>query len=111
MEINDLAVASAAGVSVNAVKKIKSAGYSIQMKHADDITLKLIELEKNEPTSDNEFCRLAIVDYEMRDLARAIVYAHRFRNSNKVLFRDGFKDNSTIMSEGKLAMADLCYYL
>ncbi len=45
--------------------------------------------------------------YELGDLARAIVYAERFRKSDKVMFRNGFKDKNTILAEGKLAMADL----
>ncbi len=67
----------------------------------------LRELKKNEPTSDNELFRLAIINYELGDLNRAIVYANRFRDSDKALFRDGFKNEEAILAEGKLAMADL----
>lgn len=48
-----------------------------------------------------------IIMYELGDLARAAVYAERFKKSDKVMFRDGFKDRNTILAEGKLAMADL----
>lgn len=65
------------------------------------------ELKKNEPTSDNEFFRTNIIMYELGDLCRAIVYANRFKNTDKILFRDGFKGCDTILSEGKLAMADM----
>jgi len=65
------------------------------------------ELKKNEPTSDNEFFRTNIIMYEFGDLCRAIVYAQRFKNSDKIMFRDGFKNCDTILSEGKLAMADM----
>lgn len=65
------------------------------------------ELKKNEPSSNNEFFRTNIIMYEFGDLCRAIVYANRFKNIDKTMFRDGFKDNQTIMSEGKLAMADM----
>jgi hypothetical protein len=64
-------------------------------------------LKSREPTSDNEFFRLGIITYELGDLARAIVYAERFKNSEKVMFRNGFKDKNVILAEGKLAMADL----
>jgi len=64
-------------------------------------------LKSIEPTSDNELFRMNIIMYELGDLARAIVYAERFRNSDKVMFRNGFKDKNTILAEGKLAMADL----
>lgn len=76
-------------------------------KEIDLINTALCELKKNEPTSDNVFFRLAIINYELGDLNRAIVYAHRFRNSDKALFKDGFKSEEVILSEGKLAMADL----
>lgn len=67
----------------------------------------LQELKKNEPTSDNLFFRTNIIMYEFGDLCRSIVYAERFKNTDKPLFRNGFKDNSTILAEGKLAMADM----
>lgn len=65
------------------------------------------ELKKNEPSSDNEFFRTNIIMYEFGDLCRAIVYANRFKNTDKIMFRDGFKEKAIIMSEGKLAMADM----
>ncbi len=65
------------------------------------------ELKKNEPTSDNEFFRTNIIMYEFGDLCRSIVYAKRFKDTDKILFRDGFKNCDTILSEGKLAMADM----
>ena len=76
-------------------------------KSVSDIENKLIELKKNEPTSDNEFFRTNIIMYELGDMCRAIVYAERFKNSNKTLFKDGFKEPSIILAEGKLAMADM----
>lgn len=74
---------------------------------ATKINEALCALKSREPTSDNEFFRMNIIMYELGDLARAIVYAERFRNSNEVMFRNGFKDKNTILAEGKLAMADL----
>ena len=59
----------------------------------------LIELKKNEPTSDNQFFRLAILAYEMGDLNRSIVYAERFKNDEKVRIAH--------LANGKLAMADV----
>ena len=67
----------------------------------------LKELKKNEPTSDNLFFRTNIIMYEFGDLCRSIVYSERFKDNNNTLFRDGFKDTSTILSEGKLAMSDM----
>lgn len=78
----------------------------------------LNELKLKEPTSDNEFFRLAIIGYELHDMLtelhksvanifRAIVYSNRFKGSKKIMFKDGFKDKDTILGEGKLAMADL----
>jgi len=72
---------------------------------SDCVDTKLKILKSQEPNSDNLFFRLAIIGYEWGDLQRSIVYAERFRN--KLLFRDGFKDKSIILSEGKLAMADM----
>jgi len=74
---------------------------------ATKINEALRALKSGEPTSDNELFRMNIIMYELGDLARAIVYAERFRNSDKVMFRNGFKDKNTILAEGKLAMADL----
>ena len=78
-------------------KEIQTSGFENRLK----------ELKKNEPTSDNTFFRTNIIMYEFGDLCRSVVYAERFKNSNKTLFRDGFKDTSTILSEGKLAMSDM----
>ncbi len=73
-------------------------------------------LKSQEPNSDNLFFRLAIINYEFGDLNRAVVYSERFCNnetifkikdSKKVMFKDGFKDKKIILSEGKLAMADM----
>lgn len=83
---------------------------------SDCVTIKLKLLKLQEPNSDNLFFRNSIIGYEWGDLQRAIVYAERFTNKEtifkvedgkKVMFRDGFKDRNTILSEGKLAMADL----
>lgn len=59
----------------------------------------LIQLKKDEPTSDNQFFRLAIITYEMGDLNRSIVYAERFRNDEKA--------RTAYLANGKLALADL----
>lgn len=77
------------------------------INRVDEVDKLLEELKANEPTSDNQFSRLAIICYEMGDLSRSMVYAARFKDSNKALFRDGLKDKNVILSEGKLAMADL----
>ena len=92
---------------------------------SDCVTIKLKLLKSQEPDSDNLFFRNSIIGYEWGDLQRAIVYAERFTNKetifnvgssgisdtkkalNLIMFRDGFKDRNTILSEGKLAMADL----
>jgi len=58
----------------------------------------LIQLKKNEPTSDNQFFRLAILMYEMGDLNRSIVYAERFKDDEKARI--------THLANGKLALAD-----
>lgn len=74
----------------------------------DNIDTVLKYLKSQEPASDNLFFRCSIIGYEWGDVQRAIVYANRFFEENsKVMFRDGFKDKSTILAEGKLAMADL----
>jgi hypothetical protein len=65
----------------------------------NDVDKLLIQLKKNEPTSDNEFFRLAIIAYEMGDLNRSIVYAERFRNDEKARIAH--------LANGKLAMADV----
>jgi len=76
----------------------------------------LKQLKSQEPNSDNLFFRLAIINYEFGDLNRAIVYSERFCNDEtmfkieegkEVMFRDGFKDKKVILSEGRLAMADM----
>lgn len=82
-------------------------------KSIDDV---LRYLKSQEPNSNNLFFRNSIIGYEWGDLQRSIVYSERFSNNEtsfkvsdgkKVMFRDGFKDRSVILSEGKLAMADL----
>lgn len=98
-------------------------GYAIPCKNFinGDCTFHIVdelldELKSHEPDSDNLFFRNSIIGYEWGDLQRAIVYAERFTNKEtvskvddkkKVMFRDGFKDRDTVLSEGKLAMADL----
>lgn len=90
----------------NENRKIESQ-FQHNTQHPTNIDKTLRGLKSREPTSDNEFFRMNIIIYELGDLARAIVYAERFRNSNKVMFRNGFKDKNIILAEGKLAMADL----
>lgn len=82
--------------------------------HFEDIIStdeRLRQLKLQEPDSDNLFFRLAIIEYEWGDLNRAIVYAERFCSDDidnkKVMFRNAFKDRKVILSEGKLAMADM----
>jgi len=74
---------------------------------ASSFERRLQKLKNNEPTSDNLFFRTNIIMYEFGDLCRSIVYSERFKNNNKTLFRNGFKDTNVILSEGKLAMADM----
>ena len=64
-----------------------------------DIEKLLVELKKNEPTSDNQFFRLAIIAYEIGDLNRSIAFAERFRNDEKTRIAH--------LANGKLAMADV----
>ncbi len=45
----------------------------------------LIELKKNEPTSDNQFFRLAILMYEMGDINRSIVYYSKTTKKQELL--------------------------
>lgn len=68
------------------------------IKETKDIGELLIELKRNEPTSDNQFFRLAILAYEIGDLNRSIVYAERFRDDEKTRIAH--------LAHGKLAMAD-----
>lgn len=63
-----------------------------------DVDKLLIQLKKNEPTSDNQFFRLAILMYEMGDLNRSIVYAERFKDDEKARIAH--------LANGKLALAD-----
>jgi len=95
--------------------KVGSHGCETNCKRSDvDDLLKY--LKSQEPNSDDLFFRLAIIEYEWGDLNRAIVYAERFTNNEtmykvsdnkKIMFKGGFKDRSVILSEGKLAMADM----
>ena len=66
---------------------------------ASDIDKLLVDLKNNEPTSDNQFFRLAILAYEMGDLNRSIVYAERFKNDEKTRIAH--------LANGKLALADI----
>ncbi len=65
----------------------------------DCVDNKLRYLKSQELSSDNLFFRLAIIDYELGDLTRSIVYSERF--IKEAMFRDG------MLAEGKLAMADV----
>ena len=76
----------------------KTNAVNIQEDISDTDKL-LIELKKNEPTSDNQFFRLAILAYEIGDLNRSIVYAERFKNDDKARI--------AYLANGKLAMADI----
>ena len=68
------------------------------IEDVSDVDKLLIQLKKNEPTSDNQFFRLAILMYEMGDLNRSIVYAERFKNDEKARI--------AYLANGKLALAD-----
>lgn len=126
--VTDEEIADKSGVSIIAIRRIKDAGFNITSPELLNGTVSrlydsfynidkdLRELKRKEPNSDNLFFRLAIIGYEWGDLQRSIVYAERFNDSNtifkveegkKVVFKGGFKDNPTILAEGKLAMADL----
>lgn len=89
------------GNSGDDLEKIKSTGekdIDNITEDASDVDRLLIELKKNEPTSDNQFFRLAILAYEMGDLNRSIVYAERFKNDEKARIAH--------LANGKLALAD-----
>jgi hypothetical protein len=88
-------------------QKARTVPLSKNVQKTSEIDTILHTLKSREPTSDNEFFRLGIIQYELGDLSRALVYAERFRNSEKIMFRNGFKDKNIILSEIKLAMADL----
>ena len=67
-------------------------------EYVGDVDKLLIQLKKDEPTSDNQFFRLAIIAYEMGDLNRSIVYAERFREDENA--------RTAYLANGKLALAD-----
>ncbi len=101
---------------MNKYTPVNPANLYFESKDENSIDKLLKQLKSQEPNSDNLFFRNSIIGYEWGDLQRAIVYAERFTKSdipykvekgNKVMFRDGFKDRDTILSEGKLAMADM----
>ena len=85
------------------IEKDSNSGGNLEkiedVNEKSDIDKLLIELKKNEPTSDNQFFRLAILMYEMGDLSRSIVYAERFRDDEKTRIIH--------LANGKLAMADV----
>lgn len=58
----------------------------------------LNKLKNDEPTSDNIFFRLSIISSEIGDIHKAIVYAERFRDDEKI--------SASHLANGKLAMAD-----
>lgn len=72
---------------------------SIDIEEIYEVDKLLEKLKRDEPTSDNQFFRLAIMAYEIGDLNRSIVYAERFKNDEKI--RAGH------LANGKLALADL----
>lgn len=80
------------------IKETKETKEIKEIKEIKDIGELLIELKRNEPTSDNQFFRLAILAYEIGDLNRSIVYAERFRDDEKARIAH--------LAHGKLAMAD-----
>jgi hypothetical protein len=69
-----------------------------KLKDICDIDQFLSELKKNEPSSDDQFFRLSIVAYEIGDLHRAVVYANRFKDDEKMRVAH--------LAHGKLALAD-----
>ena len=87
------------GGDLEKIKDIDRNGLLEDIRDISDADRLLIELKKNEPTSDNQFFRLAVLAYEMGDLNRSIVYAERFKNDEKVRIAH--------LANGKLAMADI----
>ena len=87
--------------SVHDLEKTKDIDDDISddKNEVSDVDKLLIQLKKNEPTSDNQFFRLAILAYEMGDLHKSIVYAKRFKNDEKARI--------AYLANGKLAMADI----
>ena len=83
--------------SIADVKIIKDE-FEDEMKEICDIDQLLSELKKNEPSSDEQFFRLSIIAYEIGDLHRAVVYANRFKNDEKMRIAH--------LAHGKLALAD-----
>lgn len=69
-----------------------------KLKIICDIDQFLSELKKNEPSSDDQFFRLSIIAYEIGDLHRAVVYANRFKDDEKMRIAH--------LAHGKLALAD-----
>jgi hypothetical protein len=67
-------------------------------KSLDNVDRLLSELKINEPNSDDKFFRLSIIAYEIGDLHRAIVYANRFKDNEKMRIAH--------LAHGKLALAD-----
>jgi hypothetical protein len=74
----------------NTIKKLKEIGGIDQL---------LSELKNDEPGSDDQLFRMSIIAYELGDLHRAIVYANRFRDDEKMRL--------AYMANGKLALADV----
>ena len=86
------------GSNLEKIKSTDEKDIGNLTEEVSDVDKLLIELKKNEPTSDNQFFRLAIIAYEMGDLNRSIVYAERFKNDEKARI--------AYLANGKLALAD-----
>lgn len=69
-----------------------------KLKSLDNVDRLLSELKNNEPSSDDQFFRLSIIAYEIGDLHRAMVYANRFKDDEKMRIAH--------LAHGKLALAD-----
>ena len=69
-----------------------------ELQKVNDIDNLLSELKKNEPSSDNQFFRLSVIAYEIGDLHRAVAYANRFKDDEKMRLAH--------LANGKLALAD-----
>jgi hypothetical protein len=93
-------ISEATGINNNSgcgEEKTKNIGEDIgsDIRNIDEL---LVELKNNEPTSDNQFFRLAIIAYEVGDINRSIVYAERFKEDKDARI--------AYLANGKLAMAD-----
>ena len=86
------------GGNLEKIKSTDEKDIGNATEDVSDVDKLLIQLKNGEPTSDNQFFRLAILAYEMGDLNRSMVYAERFKDDEKARI--------AYMANGKLALAD-----